>query len=154
MRHSAAKVSRGEAEGPVRADLLAGQETMPFHIQVANPRRYRGLPMSVFACVFFAVFLLSLAMFRDLPKTRFRSNIPRVLSLGTIRHERNVLTSTEVGRKEVKLRYYIAPFCPVSRTIIYIFHFYFSSPRDFLASRTIASLSTRCPSDIFYVFYT
>lgn len=36
--------------GQLGADLLARQETMPFYIQVANPRCYRGLPMS--PCLF------------------------------------------------------------------------------------------------------
>lgn len=31
----------------VEVNLLARQETMPFHIQIANPQCYRGLPVSL-----------------------------------------------------------------------------------------------------------
>lgn len=55
---SAAEVSSEKLEvRPVGTNLLARQETMPFHIQPANPRRYRGLPMSPPLVLFSPVFL-------------------------------------------------------------------------------------------------
>lgn len=133
------------------ADLLARQETMPFHIQVANPWCYRGLPMSPPVCFVRPPPLVSSTS--TVPRSRYRrrdseATFPVLSWYNKYQAQEKCIYFHEGRRRTgVKLRYYISSllFLASSRTIIYILFFLFPSNLFFSLtfSCTFASLSAR-----------